>query len=102
MASNHSIQFLVVAAGSFLGGLALGLLISPGSGPDNIKVIKKKSAEAADWMDKKSLGARQEAEARITDIKKNVKDSVKRSIPDLYDATKDIHLDDDDLLAKRG
>jgi gas vesicle protein len=90
MASKTS-SYLVVAAGAFLGGLALGLLVSPQSGRENRALIRKKSGDVADFVSKKTRK-----------VRADVSREVKKNFPDLYDATTDIGLNDSDVLTTRG
>lgn len=89
--ASKTASYLVVAAGAFLGGLALGLLVSPQSGRENRALIRKKSSDVADFVSKKSRK-----------VRSDVSREVKKNFPDLYDATSDIGLNDTDVLTTRG
>jgi gas vesicle protein len=89
--ASKTASYLVVAAGAFLGGLALGLLVSPQTGRENRALIRKKSSDVADYVSKKSRKVR-------SDVSKEVRNN----FPDLYDATSDIGLNDTDVLTTRG
>ncbi len=89
--ASKTASYLVVAAGAFLGGLALGLLVSPNSGRENRALIRKKSSDVADFVTKKT-----------ETVRADISRGVKKNFPDLYAATKDIGLNDDDVLTTRG
>lgn len=89
--ASKTATYLVVAAGAFLGGLALGLLVSPQSGRENRALIRKKSSDVADFVSQKSKK-----------VRSDMSRGVKKNFPDLYEATTDIGLNDDDVLTTRG
>ena len=89
--ASKTASYLVVAAGAFLGGLALGLLVSPQSGRENRALIRKKSSDVADFVSKKTRK-----------VRADVSREVKKNFPDLYAATSDIGLNDSDVLTTRG
>lgn len=85
--ATKTIPYLVVAAGAFLGGIALGLLVSPQSGHENRTMIRRKSNDMAKYMAQQGRKA-----------KSDVSKEMKRNFPDLYAATSDIELDENDVL----
>lgn len=89
--ASKTASYLVVAAGAFLGGLALGMLVSPQTGRENRALIRKKSSNVANFVSKKTRKVR-------SDVSKEVR----KNFPDLYDATSDIGLNDTDVLTTRG
>lgn len=89
--ASKTASYLVVAAGAFLGGLALGLLVSPQSGRENRALIRKKSSDVADYVSKKSQK-----------VRSDVSREVNKNFPDLYAATSNIGLNDTDVLTTRG
>ena len=97
--SNSKLGLLLVAASSFVGGFALGLLLAPKSGKENREWLAHQAEGAAGWVDKKSHEAREKTGEQLAKIKESVRQGVKNSVPDLYEATENIHLDEDDLAA---
>ena len=95
--SQSKLGLVLVAVSSFVGGFAVGLLLAPKSGRENRKWLVDHAEEAADWVDKKSHEAREKTEERIAQFKETVKQGVKNTVPDLYEATEDLHLEDDEL-----
>lgn len=89
--ASKTLSFVVVAGGAFLGGLALGLLISPQSGRENRAAIRRKSNDVARYVSQQS-----------NKLRNDVKREVKKAIPDLYEATTQLDLDENDLLTGRG
>lgn len=98
MAKNSNFSLLIVAAASFVGGAAVGLLVSPRSGRENREWLSDQATDVADWVDKKGHDALNYAENRIDSIKHNVQEELKKAVPDLYEATEDFHLNDDDVV----
>lgn len=88
---SKTLPYLIVAGGAFLGGLALGLLVSPNSGRENRAILRRKSNDVADLVAN-----------RTRKIRNNVAREVKKAVPDLYEATSHLDLDENDLMTGRG
>jgi gas vesicle protein len=71
--------YLLSVTGAFVGGVTVGMLLSPKTGKENREYIKREASEASD----KVKGA-------AKDLKKN--------FPDLYEATGSFSLNEDDVL----
>jgi gas vesicle protein len=97
MSAQNTLRILAFATGAFLGGLVTGLLISPKTGRENRKWISDHSDELTDWADKKGREFREKTDEKVNHIKTNVRKSVKDSVPDLYEATENLGLKDEDL-----
>lgn len=97
MATNNTIKFIAFAAGAFLGGVITGLMISPKSGPENRKWITDNTDELSGWADRKGRELKSRTDEQVSHLKENVKKSVKKTVPDLYEATEDLGLKDEDL-----
>lgn len=78
---------------SFSTGIVVGLLITPQSGKDNRRWISEHSNEAKYWVEGKSQKIIQGSEKKLEKISNNIKGA----IPNLYEATEDVHLDDADM-----
>lgn len=90
----------LATAGAFFTGLAVGLLISPRSGKENRTWLKQHAEDLGDWVEDHSKEAIQETEEKIKHLQQDVKKKIKDSIPDLYEATEDIHLTEEELIER--
>jgi gas vesicle protein len=97
MAVQHIFKLIAFTAGAFTGGILTGLLISPGSGRDNRRWIADNTDELTVWADRKGRQIKTKADEQLGQLKTNVKKSLKNTMPDLYDATRDFGLKDEDL-----
>jgi gas vesicle protein len=98
MSSRSNFGLLLLAASSFAGGLALGLLLSPKSGRENREWITQNADQVRKWADEKSREARQQGEKTLDKFSQGVRKGVKHNMPDLYEATEDINLEGDSLI----
>jgi gas vesicle protein len=89
--ASKTLPYLVVAGGAFLGGLALGLLISPNTGRENRALLRRKSTDVAEMVAN-----------RTRTVRGRVAKEVKKAVPDLYEATSHLDLDENDLMTGRG
>lgn len=97
MATNNTLKLIAFTAGAFLGGILTGLLISPKSGSENRKWIYDNKDELSHWADRKGHEFKAKTDEQLSHLKENVKSSVKKSVPDLYEATEDLGLKDEDF-----
>lgn len=97
MARTSNLGLFIAAAASFTAGYAMGLLMAPRSGKESREMLKKKSADALHWAEDKSYHVVEESEKAIHDLNEKVHSKVKESIPDLYEATENIILSDEDV-----
>lgn len=84
------IKMVAFSAGFFAGGIVAGMFLSPKSGKENRASVREKSHEAGAWMNEKGQVVKERANKQV--------DKFKDSVPDLYKATENIDLKDDDLL----
>ncbi len=84
--STKASTLLAVAAGAFLGGLAAGLLLSPRTGRENRDYLRKKSQEWSQRAGKKG---------------REMKTKIRDTVPDLYEATAQFGLEEEDLKGSR-
>lgn len=97
MASNSNFSLVIVGIASFIGGVATGLLIAPSSGKEARQWIKGQASDTAKWVDKTGHIAVEKAEKKLESIKSGLKVEVEKNIPDLYKATEDLHLNEEEL-----
>jgi gas vesicle protein len=93
MAKRSNLALLALAASSFAGGLALGLLLSPQSGRDNRKWITDNADQMRHWADEKGKEVAQRGEETLHRFREGFKEGVKHNVPDLYEATEDIDIE---------
>lgn len=98
MARRSDLSLILIAASSFIGGFAAGLLLAPKSGEDNRRWIADNVDDMADWVEHKSKETLHRGEEELNRFRENVREGVRRSVPDLYDATENIDLNEDDFL----
>jgi gas vesicle protein len=100
MSTKSVLTVALATAGAFFTGVAVGLLIAPRSGRENRIWLKNQALEVADWVDQHSKDAIHETEERIKHIQHDVKQKIKQNIPDLYEATSDVHLSEEELIER--
>ncbi|MCW9708560.1 YtxH domain-containing protein [Fodinibius salsisoli] len=97
MTKRSSLRSLLLATGSFIGGVTLGVLLTPRNGRETRHWVSSQASELSDWMSKHHRTARQKGETELHNIRQNVHKGLRRNIPDLYEATENIDLSDDGL-----
>jgi gas vesicle protein len=97
MTANNILKIIAFTAGAFLGGIVTGLLISPKSGRDNRRWITENTDELSGWADRKGREMKSRTDEQFSNLKSNVKKSIRKTMPDLYEATEDFGLKDEDL-----
>lgn len=98
MRRETNIPSFLLAATSFLGGVAVGLLLSPRSGDQNRSMLRKNASRLAEWMDNQRKTARDTSSKELQKFRQNVQQGIRRNVPDLYEATEDIELSNNDIL----
>lgn len=92
---------LLLATGSFIGGVTLGVLLTPKSGRQNRAWLTGQADELTDWMERRRNRANRKGRVKLHHIRKNVHDGLKQNIPDLYEATERIDLTEQELINER-
>lgn len=87
-------NFLLITAGAFIGGLAAGFFLAPHSGRNSLKWLKNKQGHVSDWLNEKSTDTGKKMHLFATNLEQGVHDT----LPDLFSATEDLHLKDEDLM----
>ncbi len=98
MAKRSNLTQLLLTAGSFAGGVALGMLLAPKAGKEYRKWINEQTTELADWADVQGKEVLKKGGAQLSEIRERVRHGIRDSIPDLYDATEEIRLDESDFI----
>jgi len=82
---------------SFGAGFMLGLLAAPKSGKENREWLSSNADEAKHWLEEKGTSLKKVSEKRISGVAKDIRKTVKDAVPDLYEATEDLRLENNDL-----
>lgn len=98
MAKRSNFTRFLITATSFAGGMALGMLLAPKSGKENREWIHKQSADISGWIDGQRKDVIQKSEKQFTEVRKKVQQGIRNNVPDLYDATEEIRLDDSPVI----
>lgn len=93
-ATKSNIAYALVSAGSFLGGVALGFLMSPKGGKENRKWITNQTQDLLDWLEKNSKNVLDSTEKGISLLRLNMNNS----IPNLYSATENLGFEESELF----
>lgn len=101
MSKKSSIGTFFLTAGAFAGGVITGLLLAPKSGRESREWIHNQADEVADWVDAQGKKAVHDAEERVKHLKEDVEGNLKKNFPDLYEATQEIGLRDEELVNER-
>ncbi len=77
--ANKGLGYILTFTGGIIGGLALGMLLSPKTGKENRAYLKKGASEARHKV-------------------KDVARDIKKNLPDLYEATDKLDFNVDDVM----
>lgn len=97
MERNTNITSVFLATTSFIGGVAVGLLLSPKSGNENRMWLSDHTADLTNWLDDQRRSAKDKSNKELQRFRKNVQQGIRQHIPDLYEATEDIDLKKNDI-----
>lgn len=90
---NRTIGTVITAVTAFAGGVIAGMLITPQNGRENRKWISEHTSEAKHWMEDHGQKILEESEKKLGKISEGIRES----LPDLYEATESVFLDESDL-----
>lgn len=90
---------ILLAATSFLGGVAAGLLLAPKKGTQSRAWVSDHATELANWIDTQHRSARYKGHRKLRKLRRNVQQGVQRNVPDLFEATRNIDLSKNDVLS---
>lgn len=88
---------ILLATTTFIGGIAIGLLLSPKAGDQNRRWLAEHTTKLANWLDNQHRKARHTSRQELRQFRKNVQQGIRQNVPDLYEATEDIDLSDNDV-----
>lgn len=91
MSRKSKINSIFVAATSFLGGVAIGYLLTPGNN-------NKREGWVSDWLDQRGAVIFEKGNQSIDRVKGNIRKEIDNNIPDPYKATEQIALKDSKIL----
>lgn len=91
---------ILLAATSFIGGLATGLLLAPKKGSRNRAWVTDHATELAYWADTQHKNAWRKGNSKLRRLRQNVQQQIRQNIPDLFDATENIYLSKSDIVVE--
>jgi len=92
MAQKNNLGSLLFATTTFLGGVALGILLAQNNSSKNQAWLSDHASELSEWMDRKRKIAAYQAGRKLRKWRKRTGWGVKQNVPDLYQATEQINL----------
>ena len=100
MGQNKTLSSIFLATTSFVGGMAAGLLLAPRKGSQNRAWISNHTTELTDWVDTQGRMARYKSNRQMRNLRNNVHKGIQQNIPNLYKATEQINLSDNDVFSE--
>ncbi len=89
---------IILAATTFLGGLATGLLLAPKKGSQYRAWVSDHATGLVDWADIQHQNVRRISNSKLDKIRKNLQQGIKKNVPNLFEATEDIHLSKSEIF----
>jgi gas vesicle protein len=89
---------LMVGATAFAGGLVAGLILTPKSGKENMRWVKDQSNETKRWLEARGHKLKEDGEKRIDRVSKGIIKTVREALPDLYEATENLHFSEEEEI----
>jgi gas vesicle protein len=83
---------LLLAATSFLGGVAAGLLLAPKKGSQSRAWVSEHATELANWVDTQRKYARHRSNRKLQKLHRNLRQEISQNIPNLFEATQRIDI----------
>ncbi|HBQ59951.1 MAG TPA: YtxH domain-containing protein [Balneolaceae bacterium] len=96
---------LLLSSAAFAGGVVAGFLLTPRSGKENLQVLNEYSKETKSWLQDQGQKIISDSEKRIDKVSQGIRKTVKDAVPDLYEATEDLHFTEEEGIEeinKRG
>lgn len=92
MAEKSALNSLLLATGSFLGGITLGFLLTPKNGRENRAWISEHAVELSNWVERQRSLASRKGRLKLHHIRRNMQSGLRQNVPNLYEATERIDL----------
>lgn len=102
---NRGLGTLLISSAAFAGGIIAGLLLTPRSGKENLDLISEYGKETKGWLQHQGQKVKADSEKRIEKVSQEIRKTVKDAVPDLYEATEDLHFTEEEGIEeinKRG
>lgn len=93
---KRGIGTLLIGSAAFAGGIIAGLLLTPKSGRENRELINEYGKETKNWLREKGQQIKTDGEKRIDKVSKEIRKTVKEAVPDLYEATENLHFSEEE------
>lgn len=77
----------------FSAGIAAGMLLAPKTGKESRKWMQEQSKEAKNWVEYKGHRILKDSEQRLN----NIRSGMQQMLPDLYEATEALYLEEGEL-----
>lgn len=87
---------LLFGATAFAGGAISALLLSPKSGKVNRRWVSKQGKKTKGMLEERGRKLKEDSEKRIDRLSKGVKKTLKDSVPNLYEATENLHFSEEE------
>lgn len=90
-------EISIIAGGAFAAGVLAGLLLDPKVKNEIASAVKANSGRAEDWLKGRKQIALLRIERGIREIKEMLDKNLADPVPNLYKATEEFSLEEDDL-----
>lgn len=90
-------EISIIAGGAFAAGILAGLLLDPKVKKEITSALKSNSGKAEEWLKGRKQLALLRIEKGIREIKEKLDKNLADPVPDLYKATEEFSLDEDDI-----
>lgn len=98
MNRNSNLDLFFTAATSFVSGMVIGLLLSRKMGAEEQKWIYDHTSEFSDWLNSRYITFLDLSNESLNTLRESIDSEVRKNIPDLYKATEDIPLNNNEIL----
>ncbi|MDR9415183.1 MAG: YtxH domain-containing protein [Gracilimonas sp.] len=88
----------LIGGTAFAGGLIAGLLLTPKSGRENRELINDYGKETKHWLEQQSRKIKSDSEKQIDRVSNRIRTKVKNAVPDLYEATENLHFSEEEEI----
>lgn len=95
MKGSSNTGLIITALSSFIGGFAVGLLLSPKSGRENREWVQSNARDLATKAELQGREVLLKGEEQAQKVTENIRKTLKDNVPDLYEATEIINMNED-------